>query len=110
VYLAMGDAEQAAEILEPALKACREYNVHDWVGVNAMRLGYAYGLLGRVREGITLLEEGAAHCERIKEWTNFPARLATLAELYGDAGRQADAETTARRAVASASGWRPASP
>jgi len=100
VYLAMGDAEQAVEILEPGLKASREYNVHDWVGVIAMRLGHAYGLLGRVTEGIALLEEGAAHCERIKEWTNFPARLATLAELYGAAGRQPDAEATSRRAVA----------
>jgi tetratricopeptide (TPR) repeat protein len=100
VYLAKGDAVQAVEILEPALKASREYDVHDWIGVIAMRLGYAYGLLGRVTEGIALLEEGTAHCEGIKEWTNFPARLATLAELYQDADRQADAEATARRAVA----------
>ena len=100
VYLAMGDAEQAVEILEPGLKASREYNVHDWVGVIAMRLGHAFGLLGRVTEGIALLEEGAAHCESIEQWTNFPARLATLAELYGDAGRQPDAEATAQRAVA----------
>ena len=45
-------------------------------------------------------EEGAAHGERIKQWTNYPARLATLADVYRDAGRQAEAEATGRRAVA----------
>jgi tetratricopeptide (TPR) repeat protein len=76
------------------------YDVRDWLAPVSMCLGYAYGLLGRVAEGIERLEEGAAHGEAIKQWTNFPARLATLAELYRDAGRQADGEATARRAVA----------
>jgi len=100
VYLGLGAAPEAIEVLEPALKICRVYDVHDWLAPVSMCLGYGYGLAGRTAEGIPLLEEGAAHGERIKQWTNYPARLATLAELYGDAGRQADAEATAQRAMA----------
>lgn len=100
VYLGLGAAHEAIEILEPTLKICRVYDVHDWLAPVSMCLGYAYGLAGRTAEGIAHLEEGAAHGERIKQWTNYPARLATLADVYRDAGRQVDAETTARRAVA----------
>ena len=100
VYLGLGAAHEAIEILEPALKDCRVYDVRDWLAPVSMCLGYAYGLAGRTAEGIAHLEEGAAHRERIKQWTNYPAQLATLADVYRGAGRQADAEATARRAVA----------
>jgi len=100
VYLGLGAAHEAIEILEPALKLCRTYDVHDWFAPVSMCLGYAYGLAQRTAEGIVHLEEGAAHGERIKQWTNYPARLATLADVYRDAGRQGEAESTARRAVA----------
>jgi DNA-binding NtrC family response regulator/tetratricopeptide (TPR) repeat protein len=100
VYIGLGATDEAIEVLEPALKNCRAYDVHDWLAPLSMCLGYAYGLAGRTAEGIAHLEEGAAHGERIKQWTNYPARLATLADVYGDAGRQADAEATARRALA----------
>jgi len=100
VYIGLGAASEAIEILEPTLEICRTYAVHDWFAPVSMCLGYAYGLAGRIPEGIARLEEGRAHGEAIKQWTNFPARLATLGELYLLAGRDADAVETARRAVA----------
>jgi tetratricopeptide (TPR) repeat protein len=70
-----------------------------------MHLGHAYVVVGRVAEGIALLEEGAAAGEAIRQMTGYPttgypARLARLADAYAIAGRNDDADTTARRALA----------
>jgi len=100
IYLGLGDAAEAVRILEPALDICRAYAVRDWLSPVLMRLGYAYGLVGRIPEGIALLEEGAAHAEAINQMTNFPERLAKFAEVYLLAGRRVEAAETARRAVA----------
>src|SRR5262249_13858221 len=44
VYLGLGAAREAIEILEPGLKICRVYDVHDWLGSVSMCLGHGYGL------------------------------------------------------------------
>jgi len=98
VHIELGDAVEAIGILESALEVCRSYHVRDWFGPVSMRLGYVYALVGRIAEAISLLEEGAAHSEAINQTTNYPARLATLAEAYLLAGRHTDAEKTAQRA------------
>jgi tetratricopeptide (TPR) repeat protein len=50
-------------------------------------------------ETIPLLEEGAVHGEAIGQMTYYPARLSGLAQAYLCAGRRAEAEATARRAL-----------
>ena len=100
VWLDLGDAAEAIPILESAVDISRRYEVRDWSGIAAMILGRAYALVGRPPDAIANLEAGAAHCEAIKQMTNYPARLATLAEAYLLAGRRNDAETTAQRALA----------
>jgi DNA-binding NtrC family response regulator/tetratricopeptide (TPR) repeat protein len=100
VWLDLGDAAEAIPILESALDISRAYDVRDWSGIAAMLLGRAYALVGRTAEAIANLEAGAAHCEAIKQMTNYPARLATLGEAYWLGGRRDDAEKTARRALA----------
>src|SRR5439155_7768644 len=80
VWLGIGDVEEAVRVLELALEVCRAYDVRDWFGPVSMHLGYAYALTGRVGDGISLMEEGAAHAEAIKQMTNYPARLSKLAE------------------------------
>ena len=99
VYLGLGEWENAIGVLESARAVSRSYDVRDWLGIIAMRLGYAYVRTGRVDEGLALMQEGAAHCEAIDQMTNYPDRLATLGECYLVAGRRADAEATARRAL-----------
>ena len=98
-WLDLGDTDQAIPILESALDISRSYDVRDWAGIAAMILGRAYALVGRTVDAITNLEAGAAHCEAIKQMTNYPARLANLAEAYLLAGRRDDAEKTVRRAL-----------
>ena len=99
-WLDLGDAAEAIPILESAVEISRRYEVRDWSGIAAMILGRACALVGRTAEAIENLEAGAAHCEAIKQMTNYPARLATLGEAYLLAGRRDDAEKTARRALA----------
>jgi tetratricopeptide (TPR) repeat protein len=99
VYLGLGEWENAISVLESARAVSRSYDVRDWLGIIAMRLGYAYVRTGRVDEGLALMQEGAAHCEAIDQMTNYPDRLATLGECYLVAGQRADAEATARRAL-----------
>jgi tetratricopeptide (TPR) repeat protein len=103
VWLGLGDVAKAIGILEPALGISRAYDVRDWFAPVAMNLGYAYALVGRVADGICLLEEGRTHAEAIKQTTNYPARLANLAEAYALAGRSDEAAATAKRASSLAS-------
>jgi DNA-binding NtrC family response regulator/tetratricopeptide (TPR) repeat protein len=98
-HLSLRDTASAIALLEPALEICRAFDVRDWLGIAAMRLGFAYALAGRPIDGIPLLEEGVAHCEAIGQMTNYPARLSTLAETYLRAGRRTEAEATAQRAL-----------
>jgi DNA-binding NtrC family response regulator/tetratricopeptide (TPR) repeat protein len=105
VWLGIGDTTEAIRILEPTLDMCRTYHVRDWFVHVSMHLGSAYVLIGRIGDGISLLEEGAACAETIKEMTGYPttgypARLAKLADAYAIAGRRHDAGNTARRALA----------
>ena len=61
------------------------------------RLGYAYVFTGRLAEGLVLMEEAAAHVDRVDGFWR-PLFLCWLAEGYLVAGRVDDAARAAERA------------
>ena len=64
----------------------------------AAHLGYAYALVGRLPEGVALLEEAVAD-PAATGTNNHPLFLAHLGEAHRLAGRRDDALAVARRAL-----------
>jgi DNA-binding SARP family transcriptional activator len=99
VYLAKGDAEDAAAILEPLLAQAREVEFWAFYTRIAWALGAAYGQCGRVAEALPLLEEAVAHARSTRFHSGLAMILAMRAKAYLLAGRLAEAEQTAEEAL-----------
>jgi predicted ATPase/class 3 adenylate cyclase len=63
VWIRRGHPERAVQPLERSLEACREKHVTIWRSIPSSLLGLTFLLLGRVDEGLRLLEEGVALSE-----------------------------------------------
>jgi class 3 adenylate cyclase len=57
LYLAQGDLEAAVRVLERGLALCRASGNRDWLRRIAAGLGTAYAHVGRLTQGLALLEE-----------------------------------------------------
>jgi tetratricopeptide (TPR) repeat protein len=98
ISLRRGDAASAILPLERAVEACRVSRMRNPFDIVAGHLGYAYALVGRLPEGVTLLEEALADPEATGT-PNHPLLLAYLGEAHLRAGRREDALEVARRAL-----------
>jgi predicted ATPase/class 3 adenylate cyclase len=98
ISLRRGDASSAILPLERAVEVCRVAQVRLPFDVAAGHLGYAYALVGRLPEGVTLMEEALAD-PAATGTTNHPLLLAYLGEAHLLAGRREDALGVARRAL-----------
>jgi tetratricopeptide (TPR) repeat protein len=98
IALRRGDASGAILTLERAVEVCRVAQVRIPFDVSAGHLGYAYALVGRLPEGVNLMEEALAD-PAATGTTNHPLLLAYLGEAHLLAGRREDALEVARRAL-----------
>jgi class 3 adenylate cyclase/tetratricopeptide (TPR) repeat protein len=104
-HLAKGDADRALPPLERALALCETWNQAIFFPVIAQRLGSAYARLGRIDEGVPLLERAIARLPVL--WKNIrPFFHTALGEAYLLAGRLDAADEEARRALTVAREWR----
>jgi tetratricopeptide (TPR) repeat protein len=65
VWLRQGRLEEAARLLEEALDACRAKRLTVWQPIPSVLLGVALTHLGRVQQGLPLLEAGVALTEQL---------------------------------------------
>ena len=97
--LSLGRADTPIPALERALDVGRQAGLAIWFPWVAATLGRAYALSGRTQEGLSLLEEGIRQAEATRFRFGQALRVAWLAELYAIAGRMAEADDQAGRAL-----------
>jgi class 3 adenylate cyclase/tetratricopeptide (TPR) repeat protein len=98
VSLRRGDVSSAIVPLERAVEVCRVAPVRVAFDITAGHLGYAYALMGRLPEGMSLVEEALAD-PAATGTANHPLLLAYLGEAHLLAGRRVDALEVAGRAL-----------
>src|SRR5262249_48242442 len=98
VWTRRGHLEEAVHPLERSLDTCREKNLAVWQPIPSSVLGLTLVLLGRVEEGLPLLEDGVALSEEL----GVKAYLALWSTHLGHglliAGQRERAETVAQQA------------
>ena len=98
VLLRRGDIFQSVSPLERGVELCRAAQVVFPFDIAAGHLGYAYALLGRLAEGVSLIEE--ALVDPVATGTsNHPLLMAYLGEAHLLAGRIDEAIKIGRRAL-----------
>jgi tetratricopeptide (TPR) repeat protein len=106
LYLRKGEPGRARESLEQALELCRTYTFQNWIPTVTANLGLAYVGLGRLAEGIVLLQHSADVSARTKIGATSTLWRIYLAEAYLRDGRCALAGEVARDALALSLGRR----
>ena len=100
LYLRKGDVDRATTLLErgPGVSGLSKVSA---LAINiTATLGYAYTLSGRLSEAIPLLEDAVQRAETKRIMARQSVWTAWLAEAYFHDGRDAQALTHARRALA----------
>ncbi len=106
LYLDQGDLEAAIRVLEPGLAFCRAADDRGWSHGMARALGQAYAGVGRLAEGLALLEEAfrdALQRGALNPWALLAGRLSAV---YLIAGRLGEARQHALQALDFARRWR----
>jgi tetratricopeptide (TPR) repeat protein len=98
VSLRRGAIPHAIPSLERAVEWCRTAELRTLYDTTAVHLGYVYAASGRLREGVTLMEEALARPEETGT-VHHPLLLSSLAEGHLLAGSRDEAITVARRAL-----------
>lgn len=95
VALLFDDAEAAREAAERALALCGDGDFPEQAPSISATLGLAKARLGRVDEGLPLLEWAASDAAAAQESYTLAHRVTCLAEAYRRAGRSDDARALA---------------
>jgi tetratricopeptide (TPR) repeat protein len=93
-----GNFSAAIPALELSIEACRREGFYVFTAVAAF-LGGAYARVGRLADGIALLQESMERETAIGFMVHRPANLAFLAEAYLLSGRFEEARQTAHQAL-----------
>jgi tetratricopeptide (TPR) repeat protein len=96
------DFAGVADVLEPALPLCREGEFAVYFPRVASSLGMAYAALGRVEEGIAMIEQAVGQAGAIGFEFGAALTLAQLGEAYLLAGAWARAEDAGNQALEAA--------
>jgi tetratricopeptide (TPR) repeat protein len=99
LYLAKGDLEAGALVLERGLALCRATDDRDWGRSIAAGLGHAYALVGRFAEGRALLEETLREDLRTGASTSYTDHLVRFSVVCLLAGSRDDALQHACKAL-----------
>jgi tetratricopeptide (TPR) repeat protein len=97
--LSLRNTDAAVSALERALDVGRQAGLASWFPWVAAALGRAYALSERAQEGLSLLDEGIRQAEATRFMFGQALRVAWLAEVYASAGRMAEADDQASRAL-----------
>jgi tetratricopeptide (TPR) repeat protein len=81
------------------VKLCQENDLPIWFGLVASALGYAYGLAGRLREAVPLLERAVDSDVSLKIIGGHSLLVTWLGEAYLQGGRPVEALDCASRAL-----------
>jgi tetratricopeptide (TPR) repeat protein len=99
LYAHQGDRERALAHLETSLDLCRTWKLPAWFPNIASVLGHTYALSGRMDEGVSLMEQAIQLSVATGSMVNHSSEVASLAEAHLLAGRLADAQEHAERAL-----------
>ena len=99
--LRQGDLEQAIMISERGLAVCQLHDLRDWLATLAANVGYAYALVGRLPEALTLLEQAVRQYAAMRGGAPHSSYAVWLGEAYLRADRQDEAYTLAQSALTS---------
>src|SRR5262249_48707283 len=91
LYLIQGDLAHAIRVLDQGLAFCRARDNRDWGRWIAAGLGHAYGLAGRISEGLALLEDALRDDIHTGSLHGHSDHLARLSEVCLLAGRHDEA-------------------
>ena len=94
-----GELSQAARLLERALAQCREWNITLLTHPAMASLGHVYVWSGRIREGVSWLQQALAAYESAGIGYYHSISVVQLGEAYLLADRAEDARACADRAV-----------
>jgi class 3 adenylate cyclase/tetratricopeptide (TPR) repeat protein len=97
--LSLGHADIAIPALERAVDVGRRAGLGIWFPWVAATLGRAHALCGRTQEGLSFLEDGIRQAEATRFMFGQALRVAWLAEACASAGRIAEADEQAGRAL-----------
>jgi class 3 adenylate cyclase/tetratricopeptide (TPR) repeat protein len=98
-HLRRGELKSAIEVLERGIDHCRVADIRVQFPLVGSPLGFAYVLVGRVDDGIKLLEETVGQTASKKRVSGQAFRVSLLSEAYLRAGRFADAAANAALAL-----------
>jgi tetratricopeptide (TPR) repeat protein len=99
VRLRNGELHSAIEVLERGRALCQTTDVPFQAHLNAASLGYVYALIGRVADGLPLLEDAVEQVTRTGGLFSQSLLLGWFGEAYLLAGRIDEALTTATKAI-----------
>jgi class 3 adenylate cyclase/tetratricopeptide (TPR) repeat protein len=97
-----GEIGLAISLLEPALSDCRRNEIALFLPVIGAQLGAAYAAVGRLPQGILLLQETIEVAARIKHHAVHAGASAALALIMAGGGRGRDALPHAEASLATA--------
>jgi tetratricopeptide (TPR) repeat protein len=98
-WLRRGQLERALPALQRSLDACREKSLDVWRPIPSSLLGLTLVLLGRVDEGLRLLEDGVSLTEELGVRAYLALWTANLGEGLAAARQLERARTVAQRAL-----------
>jgi tetratricopeptide (TPR) repeat protein len=98
-WLRRGQLERALPALQRSLDACREKSLDVWRPIPSSLLGLTLVLLGRVEEGLRLLEDGVALTEDLGVRAYLALWTANLGEGLAAAHQLDRAKTVAQHAL-----------
>ncbi|HYB44876.1 MAG TPA: tetratricopeptide repeat protein, partial [Candidatus Methylomirabilis sp.] len=99
VWLRRGQLDRALPLLQKSLDACREKNLDVWRPIPSSLLGLTCVLLGRMDEGLRLLEDGVGLTEALGLRAYLALWTTHLGEGLLAAGQPERARATTQRAL-----------
>ena len=99
VYLRQGDVPRAIPVLERALGLCQDWHIPVFLPRQAVALGLAYALEGRIAAGLALVEQGVEQGVARGRARGLAPAAVCLSGAYLLAGRLAEAHTRAAQAL-----------
>ena len=86
VQVQRGDVVAAKVDLDRSIELCRAWDIRSWLTNISSITGFTYVLLGRVSEGIRLMQEGIDRALALDAMVHLSSDVGRLGEAYAIAG------------------------